>query len=142
MKKFLLAVAMLSIAYSCYAGTMKEQKKLRRLGEAKGWEWGNKDIRDIRKKMRELKIFKWQTIQQNLKIDSKELSEIIDKKIKELKLSIKTFDKLRKSAKNNMQRIRINRLENKFLRLEMKLKFMREGCPKWEKLRAEAEAVK
>ncbi len=155
MKKFIIAVTLLTIASSCYAENPYRERRRMRVrdadwcesdwGKGAGWEgagigrgWGlmerSKDIRELRRKIFKLKKFKMETIQENLKIDSKELAAIVENKMRELNLTTKTFDKLRKSAKNNRQRMVINRLENRFLKLQIWLKYMHEGCPrlKWE----------
>ncbi|MFH1254085.1 MAG: hypothetical protein V1646_01490 [bacterium] len=142
MNKFLVAVAIIMIGSTCYAknpptarrsdGPSTDSTSARpgfmgRMGlDFKG---ENKAIMDTRKKLFELKKFKWETMRQNLKIDTKEFASIINKKISDLKLSNKTFDSLRKSAKTNRERMCINKLENKFLRFQMMLKFLGEGCP-------------
>jgi hypothetical protein len=165
MKKIIMSVVLVTMAYACYAEKpYRERRRMRdKEGEwcglgwdrgesrraGRGWGrgegWGlkerSKDIRELRRKVFKLKQFKMKAIQDNLKIDSKELAEIVEKKMHELDLSSKTFDKLRESAKNNWQRMAINRLENRFLKLQMWLKYMHEGCPrlKWEEGPREVE---
>jgi len=152
MNKFLVAVAIVIIGSACYAknppttrrsdgpsadNTSARPAFMGRMGL--GFEGKNKAIMDTRKKLFELKKFKWETMRQNLKIDTKEFASIINKKISDLKLSNKTFDSLRKSAKNNVERMAINKLENKFLRFEMMLKCIADGLPEFEGKRPQGE---
>ena len=142
MNKFLMAAAIVVIGSACYAKSPQltrrsdEPSAARTMAypgimEKMGWRFDgkNKAIMETRKKLFELKKFKWETMRQNLKIDNKEFANILNKKMNDLKLSNKTFDSLRKSAKTNMERMHINKLENKFLRFQMMLKFVAEGCP-------------
>ncbi|KKQ11639.1 MAG: hypothetical protein WCS92_02985 [Candidatus Babeliales bacterium] len=153
MNKFLVAVAIVVIGGACYAKNPPTTRRsdgpstgstsaypgfMGRMGL--GFEGKNKAIMDTRKKLFELKKFKWETMRQNLKIDTKEFAGIINKKIDDLKLSSKTFDSLRKSAKTNRERMCINKLENKFLRFQMMLKFLGEGCPALKEKMRDMEA--
>ena len=153
MKKLFIIASIIAIGSFCYAknpslGTQtdnpSDRTRISRVMACPEWfaKWENKDIMDARKKLFELKKFKWETIKENLKIESSELASIINQKISNLKLSNKTFDSLRKKAKNDRERICINRLENKFLKFQMMVKFIGEGCPKiqeWKKRQAETQ---
>lgn len=139
MKKILMAVAIVMIGSSCYAGNLRSSDtKPRPISmkhmedKGKGMKEKNKAIMDVGKQLFELKKFKMETIHQNLKIDTKALADMLNKKINDLKLSNATFDSLRASAKNNMERMAINKLENKFIKFQMMLKGMAEGLPKFE----------
>lgn len=141
--KFLMSVALVMVGCSCYAGNIPSDRPsdgplatsprpifMKKMGM--GMDGKNKAIMDVQKQLLELKKFKVETIRQNLKIDTKALGDIINKKISDLKLSNATFDSLRTAAKDNMERMAINKLENKFLKFQMMLKIMIEGFPKDE----------
>jgi hypothetical protein len=137
MKKFLMmAVAMVMIGGSCYSvghNSVCPSCKCSSERAGKCFNGKNKAIRDVRNKLWELKKFKIETVRENLKIDSRELGNIISGKIHALGLSNKTFDHLRKSAKSDLELMRINKLQNKFLRFNMMVRVMSEGCPRLEK---------
>lgn len=152
MKKFiLLTAAAFLIGSSCYAvRDSKGYKERKRIGTSKETSWRkdtkwcpglkNKEIWAVRKKMFQLKKYKWEAIRTNLKIEPKELANQISAEMRKLGLSSRTFDKLRKSAKNNWERIKINKLEIKFLKMQMMLNLMsEEGRLKWEKCRMETQ---
>ncbi len=145
MNKFLVAVAIVMIGSVCYAKNPPTNQRADSPSDSKTSPYPgflgrmglrlnekNKEIMDVRKKIFELKKFKWETMRQNLKIDAKEFANIINKKISDLKLSSKTFDSLRKSAKTDRERVCINKLENKFLRFQIMLKCIAEGLPEFE----------
>ena len=143
MNRFLMSVALVMIGVSCYAGNIPSDRPsdgplatsprpIFMKNMVRGMDGKNKAIMDVQKQLLELKKFKVETIRQNLKIDTKAFGDLINKKISDLKLSNATFDSLRTAAKSNMERMAINKLENKFLKFQMMLKVMVEGFPKFE----------
>lgn len=111
------------------------EKHQRKTLEGKKHQEEKNQIREMQKKVRELKKFKLETIRQNLK-DSKTVIEIINKKITELNLTNAAFDSLRATTKKTKERMAINRMENQILQMKTTLKVLAKGFSEKKSLKS------